>query len=136
MSDVDASLRTLAHPVRRRILELLWDTERASTEVALGCGISKPAASQQLKALLNADLVTVRMRGTQRLYRARLDKLAELRELLESFWGERLGALGAAVEGAVAPPTASGSDPWDAGRGGATGSTTPVARGRPPQGPT
>ncbi len=110
MSDVDTSLRTLAHPVRRRILELVWDTERASTEVALGCGISKPAASQQLKALLNADLVTVRMRGTQRLYRARLDKLAELRELLESFWGERLGAFDAAVEGAVAPPTASGSD--------------------------
>jgi DNA-binding transcriptional ArsR family regulator len=102
VSDSDASLRTLAHPVRRRILELLWDTERASSEVAQGCGISKPAASQQLKALLNADLVTVRMRGTQRLYRARLDRLAELRDLLENFWGERLGALDAAVEGAPA----------------------------------
>jgi len=100
VSDSDASLRTLAHPVRRRILELVWDSERASSEVAQGCGISKPAASQQLKALLNADLVTVRMRGTQRLYRARLDRLAELRELLENFWGERLGALDAAVEGA------------------------------------
>jgi len=99
VSDSDASLRTLAHPVRRQILELLWDEERASTEVAQGCGISKPAASQQLKALLNADLVTVRMRGTQRLYRARIDKLAELRELLEDFWGERLGALGAVVDG-------------------------------------
>jgi len=105
VSDTDASLRTLAHPVRRRILELVWDTERASSEVAQGCGITKPAASQQLKALLNADLVTVRMRGTKRLYRARLDRLAELRELLESFWGERLGTLDAAVDRAPSPGT-------------------------------
>ncbi len=109
MSDSEASLRTLAHPVRRRILELLWDTERASSEVAEGCGISKPAASQQLKALLNADLVTVRMRGTQRLYRARLDPLAELRELLEAFWGERLAGLAAAVGGAAAESTGPGT---------------------------
>jgi DNA-binding transcriptional ArsR family regulator len=106
--DSDASLRTIAHPVRRRILELVWDTERASSEVAEGCGISKPAASQQLKALLKADLVTVRMRGTQRLYRARLDTLAELRELLEGFWGRRLGELHAAVEGGPETETASG----------------------------
>jgi len=110
MSDPEASLRTLAHPVRRRILTLVWDTERASSEVAQGCGISKPAASQQLKALLNADLVTVRMRGTQRLYRARLDRLAELRELLESFWGERLGALHAAIAGGGTPLSSSMSD--------------------------
>jgi DNA-binding transcriptional ArsR family regulator len=101
VADPEASLRTLAHPVRRRILELVWDTERASTEVAEGCGISRPAASQQLKALLNADLVTVRMRGPQRLYRARLDRLAELRDLLEGFWGERLGVLHAVVQGGV-----------------------------------
>jgi len=99
VSDPDTSLRMLAHPIRRRILELVWDTERASSEVAHGCGIPKPAASQQLRALLRADLVTVRMRGTQRLYRARLDTLAELRTLLEAFWGERLGALDAAFGG-------------------------------------
>jgi len=109
VSDSEASLRTLAHPVRRRILELLWDTERASSEVAEGCGISKPAASQQLKALLNADLVTVRMRGTRRLYRARLDTLAELRELLEAFWGQRLAGLAAAVGGAAAESTGPGT---------------------------
>ena len=104
MADTEASLRTLAHPVRRRILALVWDEERASTDVAEGCGISKPAASQQLKVLLQADLVTVRMRGTQRLYRARVEKLAELREVLENFWGERLGAFHAVIEGTTVPP--------------------------------
>jgi DNA-binding transcriptional ArsR family regulator len=111
VSDTERSLRTLAHPVRRRILELLWDTERASSEVAEGCGISKPAASQHLRALLHADLVTVRMRGTKRLYRARPDKLAELREVLESFWGARLSALGGV---AVVPPV---PDPAPGSRG-------------------
>lgn len=110
MSDSDASLRTLAHPVRRRILELVWDTERASTEVAEGCGLSKPAASQQLKALLHADLVTVRLRGTQRLYRARLDTLAELRELLEAFWGQRLGGLPDVGDGGPAQTTGFGPE--------------------------
>ena len=87
MADADASLRTLAHPLRRRILELVWDTERASAEVAQGCGISRPAASQQLKVLLKAELVTVRTRGAQRLYQARLDTLAEVRDILDAFWG-------------------------------------------------
>lgn len=54
---------------------------------------------------MNAELVAVRMRGTQRLYRARLDNLAELRTLLESFWGERLGRLDAVVETQRVPPT-------------------------------
>jgi DNA-binding transcriptional ArsR family regulator len=86
-------------------LGLLWDTERASSDVAEHCGIAKPSASQHLKALMNAELVAVRMRGTQRLYRARLDNLAELRTLLESFWGERLGRLDAVVETQRVPPT-------------------------------
>jgi len=110
VSDSEASLRTLAHPVRRRILAFLWDDERASGEVAQGCGISRPAASQQLKALLNADLVTVRMRGTQRLYRARLDKLAELRGLLDNFWGDRLGTLDAVGDGVPAHQTGADAE--------------------------
>jgi len=111
VSDSDASLRTLAHPVRRRILQLIWDIELPSGDVAQGCGVSKPAASQHLKALLNADLVTVRMRGPQRLYRARLDKLVELRELLETFWGERLGSLHEAVEGRSPQEPEAGAEP-------------------------
>lgn len=102
MTDSDASLRALAHPLRRRILQLIWDIELPSGDVAESCGVSKPAASQHLKALLNAELVTVRMRGPKRLYRARIDKLVDLRELLETFWGEQLGALHGAV-GARSP---------------------------------
>ncbi|MGH9017294.1 MAG: ArsR/SmtB family transcription factor [Acidimicrobiales bacterium] len=87
MADVDGRLRTLAHPLRRRILDLVWDCERASADVAQQCGISRPAASQQLKVLLEAELVTVRTRGAHRLYQARLDTLGELRDVLDRFWG-------------------------------------------------
>jgi DNA-binding transcriptional ArsR family regulator len=111
VSDPDTALRTLAHSVRRRMLELLWASERPSTESAELCGISKPAASQHLKALMHADLVAVRMRGTQRLYRPGLDRRAELRVLLERFWGERLGRLDAVVDSQVVPPTATDAEP-------------------------
>jgi DNA-binding PadR family transcriptional regulator len=37
--------------------------------------------------------VSERRNGTRRLYRARPEGLAELKEFLESFWSERLDAL-------------------------------------------
>jgi DNA-binding transcriptional ArsR family regulator len=43
--------------------------------------------------LHGAGLVTERREGTRRIYRARLEGLAELRAYLEEFWGDRLEAL-------------------------------------------
>ncbi len=97
----EAALRALAHPGRRRMLQLVWDGERSSTELAERCGLSKPATSQHLKVLREASLVSVRADGTRRLYRARAEQLAELRTFLDQFWGERLDTLRAAVEGAA-----------------------------------
>jgi DNA-binding transcriptional ArsR family regulator len=96
--DAEAALRALAHPGRRKMLQLVWDGERTSGELAEQCGFSKPATSQHLKVLREADLVSVRVDGTRRLYRARAEQLAQLRAFLDRFWGERLDALRAAVE--------------------------------------
>lgn len=95
---MDAALKALAHRGRRRMLELVWDAERSSSELADRCGLSRPAASQHLKVLLEADLVEMRSAGRQRLYRARQDRLAELRRMLDRFWGSRLESLAAALE--------------------------------------
>jgi DNA-binding transcriptional ArsR family regulator len=95
---VDAALRALAHPGRRQMLALVWDAERTSSELASRCGFSKPAASQHLKVLREAELVDVRVDGTRRLYRARAEQLAAVRSLLDAFWGDRLGRLKAQVE--------------------------------------
>ena len=89
----EAALRALAHPGRRRVLELLADREHTSGALAEECGWTRPAASQQLKVLREAGLVDVRADGNRRLYRARREGLAELRAFLDDFWLARLAVL-------------------------------------------
>src|SRR5919108_4977599 len=92
---VDETLRALAHPARRAMLQLVWDAERSSSDLAGAVGVSRPAASQHLKVLREAGLVHVRVDGNQRLYRVDLDLLAQVRAQLDSFWGARLDQLAA-----------------------------------------
>ena len=91
--DGEAALRALAHPRRRKMLVLAWDRECTSGELARGCRLSRPAASQHLRVLREAGLVSVRSAGNRRLYRVRVDRLAELRAMLDEFWGARLARL-------------------------------------------
>jgi DNA-binding transcriptional ArsR family regulator len=94
---VDDTLRALANPTRRAMLELVWDAERSSSQIADAVGASRPAASQHLKVLRDAGLVQVRVDGNQRLYRVDTGRLAEVRAALERFWGARLGRLAATI---------------------------------------
>jgi DNA-binding transcriptional ArsR family regulator len=94
---VDDTLRALAHPARRAMLELVWDAERSSSELAEAVSLTRPAASQHLKVLRDAGLVHVRVDGNQRLYRVDADRLSEVRRQLERFWGDRLGRLAAGL---------------------------------------
>jgi len=96
--DGEAALRALADPRRRQILNLAWDREQSPSGLARDCQLSRPAMSQHLKVLREADLISVRLEGNRRFYRARADRLAELRALLDDFWGSRLTSLGAAME--------------------------------------
>jgi DNA-binding transcriptional ArsR family regulator len=94
----NVALRALADPRRRQMLELVADLERTSSELALRCRLSKPAASQHLKVLRQADLVSFRTDGTRRLYRARTERVAEVLAMLDRFWGERLAALSREID--------------------------------------
>lgn len=91
--DADTALRALAHPARRRMLQLVWNAERSAGDLAEECGLSRPGASQHLRVLREAALVEVRPAANRRLYRARLEHLARLRGHLDDFWGGRLDAL-------------------------------------------
>jgi DNA-binding transcriptional ArsR family regulator len=91
--DGEAALRALADPRRRQMLMLAWDRERSPSELAASCRLSRPATSQHLKVLREADLVSVRLDGNRRLYRVRAERLAELRVMLDEFWGSRLASL-------------------------------------------
>lgn len=75
------------------MLSLVLDRERSSSELATRCRLSRPAASQHLRVLRETGLVTTRTDGNRRLYRAQVKRLAEVRAMLDAFWGERLARL-------------------------------------------
>ena len=90
---MEAALRAIAEPRRRRILQLVWDRELSAGAIASQFEVSRPAISQHLSVLKEAGLVNERRNGTQRLYTARPQGLAELKAFLDRFWDERLEAL-------------------------------------------
>lgn len=60
--------------------------------------VSRPAISQHLKVLHDANLVSVRSEGTRRYYRARPEGLTDLKEWLDQFWTTSLQRLAHEVE--------------------------------------
>ena len=95
---MEAALRAIAEPHRREILRLVHDRELPAGEIASHFDVTRPAISQHLTVLKSAGLVTERREGTRRLYRARPEGLAELRDFLRDFWDERLRKLARAAE--------------------------------------
>jgi len=91
--DAEFALRAIAHPGRRQMLQLVWENERTSTELARRCRLTPPAASQHLKVLRKAGLVSVRAAGNRRYYKVRAERVAQVAALLDHFWGEKLGRL-------------------------------------------
>ena len=90
---MEAALKAIAAPRRREILRLVRDEELSAGEIASHFDVTRPAVSQDLTQLKEAGLVDERRNGTRRMYRARPEGLAELREFLEEFWDARLEAL-------------------------------------------
>jgi len=90
---MEAALKAMAAPHRRRILTLVRDDELTAGAIAAHFDVTRPAVSQHLNVLKEAGLLSERRNGTRRLYRARPQGLEELRSFLEEFWDDRLEAL-------------------------------------------
>ena len=86
----DEVLRAIAEPRRREILRLVATDEMAAGEIAAAFDVTRTAISQHLTVLRNAGLVTERRAGTRRLYRARPEGLAGLRDFLDVMWASSL----------------------------------------------
>jgi DNA-binding transcriptional ArsR family regulator len=100
---MDAALKALAEPRRRAMLRLVWSQELPATEIAdRFSDVSRPAISQHLAVLKEADLVSERREGTRRLYRAKRDTVAELRDFLDDYWTSGLERLRDVAEAAEA----------------------------------
>ncbi len=95
---MDLVARAIAAPRRREILALVRDEELSAGEIASRFDVSRPAISQHLAALREAGLLSERRDGTRRLYRARPEALAGLRDFLNEFWTDRLERLRLAAE--------------------------------------
>jgi DNA-binding transcriptional ArsR family regulator len=88
----------LGDPTRRAIFERLADRPRAVGELASELPVSRPAVSQHLKVLKDAQLVTDQRAGTRRIYQVDPDGLALLRAYLDHFWDQALAGFKTAVE--------------------------------------
>ena len=87
---MEAVLKAIAAPRRREILRLVWSGELSAGEIAARFAVTRPAISQHLRVLTSAELLVERREGTRRLYRARREKVEELRAFLEVFWDDQL----------------------------------------------
>jgi|SRR5689334_2334431 len=97
-NELDLVARALAAPRRREILTLVRDVELSAGEIASRFEVSRPAISQHLAALREAGLLRERRDGARRLYCARPEALAGLRDFLNEFWTDRLERLRLAAE--------------------------------------
>ena len=70
--------KTLGHPARIRVLELLSEREHAVAEMLPQVGIEPSHLSQQLAVLRRANLVTYRKQGSTVYYSLTSPQVAEL----------------------------------------------------------
>ena len=98
---MEAALKAMSDPTRREILRLVQNEEKPAGEIASNFPVSRPAISQHLTVLKAAGLVDERRAGVKRLYRTRVEGMAELKAFLEMFWDVRLDRLKAAVEAEI-----------------------------------
>lgn len=92
----EAVFSALAHPVRRRVILLLLDAERTAGAIAEEFEISRPAVSEHLAILRNANLVREAKSGRERIYSLNAEPLLALGSWLEPFeayWRTQLSTL-------------------------------------------
>jgi DNA-binding transcriptional ArsR family regulator len=86
----------LAEPNRRRILDLLRESERPVGELVTQLQVSQPAVSKHLRVLREAGLVQVRGDAQRRLYSVRPEPLRAIDEWLAPYramWAKSLDDL-------------------------------------------
>ena len=86
-------MNALGDPTRRAIFERLAKRPAAVGELADDFPISRPAVSQHLRVLKEAQLVVHDRAGTQNIYRVDREGLARLRAYLDAMWEQGLQSL-------------------------------------------
>ncbi len=87
----------LSDTTRRAVFEAVAAKPQSVGELAQMQTVSRPAVSQHLKVLEQAGLVKATPRGTRRIYALDRTGLIALRNYLDQFWTDSLGAYAAEV---------------------------------------
>ena len=95
---MQATLDAIAHPHRRHILRLVWDSELSSRAIASHFDVTWQAVSHNLRVLKEAGLLAERREGRSRYYRADRDRLGPLESVLRESWRDDLERLGRIIE--------------------------------------
>jgi DNA-binding transcriptional ArsR family regulator len=74
----ESVFRALAHPARRRVLDMLRRGERPVADVVQSFRLSKQAVSQHLRILRTSGLVRQRRSGRGRIYWLEAAKLRDV----------------------------------------------------------
>jgi DNA-binding transcriptional ArsR family regulator len=88
----------LGDATRRAILERLLKGPISVGELAKDFPVSRPAISQHLRVLKNAQLVLDRPLGNKRLYQVNPAGVESLRRYFDRFWTDALAAFKKAAE--------------------------------------
>ena len=94
----EAQLDALGDATRRGILARLLNGPLPVGELARGFPVSRPAISQHLRLLKNANLVTDQAIGTRRVYQLHPEGFNSLREYFDQFWNIALESFKKKVE--------------------------------------
>ncbi|MBO9563421.1 MAG: winged helix-turn-helix transcriptional regulator [Niastella sp.] len=88
--------QAIADPTRRTIIDMLAQKRSTLSEVADNFDMSLPAISKHMKILAECGLVIIEQEGRERYCEAKLEKLAEVSNWVntyQTFWNERLSSL-------------------------------------------
>jgi len=93
-----AQLDALGDATRRAILARLLDGPLPVGKLAGDFPVSRPAISQHLRILKQANLVMDQTQGTRRLYQLNPQGFDSLRDYFDQFWNHALAAFKKKVE--------------------------------------
>ena len=94
----ERQLDALGDPTRRAVLAVLRGGPLPVGDIAKEFPISRPAISQHLRILSDAQLVTHAANGTRRLYAINPAAFASLRAYFDDFWSVALEAFARKAE--------------------------------------
>ena len=98
MANAERVFTALSDPTRREVFERLRNGPLPVGQLANGLAVSRPAVSQHLKILREAELVSDRSEGTRRIYYIDPKGLGAMRQWLDQFWDDALTAFAAEIE--------------------------------------